>query len=109
MKTKKSDKAAKKYELALVVKPLLPSDVTQKVIEPLFATIKELGGEASLLKDGEGKEYEIAKKHLAYQMDGHLEAYHVFIDLSLPSSSAKELERKLKFTQDVIRFLLINK
>ncbi|MBL8014806.1 MAG: 30S ribosomal protein S6 [Candidatus Doudnabacteria bacterium] len=98
----------KSYELALLVKPLLPFDVQQKVISPLTEFVKKSGGAMTPVKDDAGKDIELAKKHLAYPIKKHEEGYYGFYSLQLPANKAKELERQLKFNTDVLRFLLIS-
>lgn len=89
-----------KYELALVVKPLLPEDVQTKVIAEVTKAVTKLGGTLS--------EKEVwGKKHLAYPIKGHQEAYYAFYALELPTGKADALNRALKLMSDVLRFLTV--
>lgn len=96
------------YEVALLVKPLLPFDVMQKVVTPLIESAQKLGGKMELLKDETGKEIEVAKKHLAYPIQKHEEGYYGFFSLQLEAAKLKDLEKQLKFNNDVIRFLILS-
>lgn len=98
---------AEKYELAILVKPLLPQDVQQKVIDPLTETVKKFGGTMIALKDESGKEIEVTKKHLAYAIQNHEEGYYGFYELNVLPNQVKDLEKQLKFNADVLRYLII--
>lgn len=98
----------RRYELALVLKPLLPEDVTSKVVEPLKGKVDELNGSSEVKEDW-------GKLHLAYPIrsgksgDTFEEGYYIFLDVELPVANTKELEKQLKIMQrgDLLRYLLI--
>ncbi|MCA9379057.1 30S ribosomal protein S6 [Candidatus Dojkabacteria bacterium] len=95
------------YEIPLLIKPVLPADVEQKVIEPTKKLVKKLGGELSIQVDKDGKELEVSKRHLAYPIDGIEEGYYAFLKLVLDAAKLPELEKSRKFNQDVLRYLVI--
>lgn len=49
------------------------------------------------------------KRKLAYEINGHTEGYYAVIDFRAPSSVTAELERIMKITDAVIRYLVIRK
>lgn len=95
------------YEVPVLVKPILPADVEQKVVESAKKAAKKLGGELTIQVDKDGKELEISKRHLAYAIDGIEEGYYVFFKLVLAAKDLPEFEKSLKFNPDVIRYLVI--
>lgn len=97
----------KGYELALLIKPLLPFDVQQKVVAPITDYVNKAGGTIQPVKDSTGKEIELTKKHLAYPIRRHEEGYYGFFNLKISAADCKELEKQLKFNNDILRFLVI--
>jgi small subunit ribosomal protein S6 len=88
------------YELALLVKPLLPEDIKNKVVKEIETTVTKLEGKMSLKEDW-------GKRHLAYPIKGHQEGHYLFYKVELDGKSAKQVQDSLKLIKDVLRFLLI--
>lgn len=89
------------YELALVVKPLLPDDVKTKVTSELEKLVEKLEGKISVKE-------EWGKRHLAYPIKGHEEGYYVFFKVELSSDKTQQFQAQLRQVKDVLRFLLIS-
>lgn len=92
----------KKYELAVVIKPLLPEDIKQKVVAKIEAAAAELEGKISAKH-----EEQWGKKHLAYRMKKNEEAFYAFFSLELAASNLKQFQRELSLFNDILRFLVI--
>jgi small subunit ribosomal protein S6 len=88
------------YEVALLLKPLLPDDIKNRVVGAIQKLTSSLGGEL------ETKEV-WGKKHLAYSIKGHEEGYYIFFKLELAPAQVKEFSRSLRLMSDVLRFLVI--
>lgn len=89
-----------KYELAVLVKPLLPEDVREKVMPAVNETIVKLGGNSKLGQDW-------GKKHLAYPIKGHEEGYYFFLEVDIDPINVTRLERELKLMRDLLRVMII--
>jgi small subunit ribosomal protein S6 len=89
----------KKYELMIILKPLLPEDIRaglQKKLEKLVVK-----GEGKIIAtDAWGK------RHLAFPIKKHDEGYYIVYKLSMKQAYAQEFQRELKLTSDILRFLL---
>ncbi|MBN1331730.1 30S ribosomal protein S6 [Candidatus Dojkabacteria bacterium] len=89
-----------KYELMVIIKPLLPEDIKSKVL----ARIEKL----IVKSKGEIKETDIwGKRHLAYPIKKHEEGYYVVLDIEMPQVNVKEFENELKLQSDILRHVLI--
>lgn len=96
-----------KYEVPVLIKAVLPYDINEKVVQPLIDAVKKLGGKMEIKKDNTGNPMEIAKKHLAYNIDGHEEGYYAFFDLEIDNSKIAQLEKQLRSKTDILRYLII--
>lgn len=99
------------YELPVLMKPLLPEDIKQKVITGIKDLAEKLGGTLEIKKDKEGNELIWGKRHLAYPIivngSKHEEGYYVFFKLELPAAKVAEFRRGLTLMNDILRFLVI--
>lgn len=88
-----------KYELMIILKPLLPEDIRagiQKKIE-------------KLVTKGKGKITATdpwGKRHLAYPIKKHDEGYYIVYKLTMDPGFTPEFQRELKLMSDVLRSLL---
>jgi len=91
-----------KYELMVIVKPLLPENVRIGVESKIIETLEK----------GEGKVEKTdvwGKKHLAYPINKINEGYFIVYEFETNPSEIKPIEKSLKSNKEIIRFLLINK
>ncbi|MCA9385947.1 30S ribosomal protein S6 [Candidatus Dojkabacteria bacterium] len=89
-----------KYELMVILKPLLPEDVKSKLITDVEDLVKGLGGKV-------GASDVWGKRHLAYPINSHEEGYYIVYNIELPGDKAQEFDRKLKLTDGVLRSLRV--
>jgi len=89
-----------KYEVPVLMKPLLPDDIKEKVVANLEKLAKSLGGKLDT-------KLVWGKKHLAYAIEKHQEGYYVFFTLELPGDKVSEFNAKVKLMNDVLRFMVI--
>lgn len=88
------------YEFMAALKPLLPEDVREKTVN----VIKKLISDA----DGKFLEEDIwGKKHMAYDIKGHDEAYYIVYRVELPTSALPELHKQLNLIGDLLRFIFV--
>lgn len=89
------------YEVMFIMDPTLETEDTDKIIDRLTQTVADHGGAVTNI-DRWGK------RRLAYEIAGHRDGnYTVMTFQSLPQSGG-ELERVLRITDGVIRYLLVN-
>ena len=89
-----------KYELMIIIKPLLPEDIKSKVLKNLEDFINKNSGKI-ISTDIWGK------RHLAYKIKGHEEGYYVVLKLDISKKKVKDFESYLKLQNDILRYLLI--
>ena len=85
--------------MMVIMKPLLPDDIRNKVHKSITDLVEGFGGKVVDV-DVWGKRY------LAYKIKQHSEGYYVVYLFTLPKEHVAELERKLKLNSEVIRHLI---
>ena len=89
----------RRYELMLVLRPDLPDDKTQAVLDRTTRTILGSGGQIVKVAPW-------GRRRLAYPIDRHREgSYHILL-FEAPAESIAELERGLLITEEVLRHLI---
>jgi small subunit ribosomal protein S6 len=104
MLTNIADKASEKsraYELMVILKPLLPEDVRNKLLAGMTDVITKLDGKIEL-KDSWGK------RHMAYKIKGHEEGYYIVYKVELPAGAAFKVQQEMKLMSDILRFVLLD-
>lgn len=88
------------YESLFIINPALDDMEVKKVVDKVEGLIKKEGGEI-LKVDNWGK------KKLAYEVKRQKKGYYILINIRVKASTISELERSLKLTDPVIKFLII--
>ena len=88
-----------KYELMIILKPLLPEEIRKSVQEKIEKLVKKAKGNL-LSQDLWGK------RHLAYPIKKTEEGYYIVYKLELEPEFSDEFQHGLKLTNDILRFLL---
>ena len=89
----------RRYELMLVVRPDVPDDKSQAVIDKVTRQITTAGGQIIKVAPW-------GRRRLAYPIDRHREgSYHIIL-FQAPSDAIAELEHALLITEEVIRHLI---
>jgi small subunit ribosomal protein S6 len=89
----------RRYELMLVLRPDLPDDRTQAVIDRTTRAIAGSGGQIVKVAPW-------GRRRLAYPIDRHREgSYHIIL-FEAPSEAIAELERGLLITEELLRHLI---
>src|SRR2546427_11842764 len=90
----------RRYELMLVIRPDVPDDRSQAVIDRTTRQITSSGGQ--ILKVAPW-----GRRRLAYPIDRHREgAYHIVV-FEAPTTAIAELERGILITEEVLRHLVV--
>lgn len=90
-----------KYELMVIVKPMLPENVRMGVESKIIETLESSDGKV-LKTDVWGK------RHLAYKIKKQSEGYYIVYEFEASPDSIKNIEKALKLNKEVLRYLLVN-
>jgi len=90
-----------KYELALLIKPLLPEDIKNRVMKDITAEVEKFDGKMELKLDW-------GKRHLAYEVKGQNEGVYMFYTLEMTPANLLTLSNILKLNKDLLRFLVVS-
>ena len=88
------------YELAFIIKPAIEGDDVTAVIDQVSGFVGAINGEVTSV-DVWGR------KRLAYPINNHREGTYVLLNTKMPPASLVDLERELKLSEDIIRYLLV--
>jgi small subunit ribosomal protein S6 len=88
------------YEELFIIKPDATEEEVDQVIEQLTGVITSAGGAVD-------KVDKWGKRRLAYRVEKQREGYYVLIQFSSGPQTVKELERRLRVTDAVIKFLTV--
>ena len=89
----------RRYELMLIVRPDLPDDKAQAVIDRTTRQIVTSGGQIVKVAPW-------GRRRLAYQIDRFREgSYHIVL-FEAPGEALDDLERTLQITEEVLRHLV---
>ena len=90
------------YELLYILNNELSDEAKGAVVEKLNAVVTDNGGTI----DGIDK---WGTRKLAYPIDYKTEGYYVLVNFIAPATLPDELERVMRITDAVIRFLIVKK
>ena len=90
------------YELMYLVQPTADEERLTAVSDRLQQTIGTLGGKIEKVAPP-------MRRRLAYEIAHHREGQYGVIEFSLPPESARELERTIKLTEDILRHLVLRR
>ena len=91
------------YEVIFILRPDLPDEEIEQLIEQVKTTITSGGGTIDKVDPW-------GKRRLAYRVQKNSEGYYVLIQYSLEIANAgvaKEVERRLRVSDPVIKFLTV--
>lgn len=89
------------YEVMFILDPALEDDKKETVIE----TVKEI-----ITTEGEVGNVDVwGMRKLAYPIQKKNEGYYVVIEFKAQPTLPKELDRRLKISDNVMRHLIVNK
>ncbi len=88
-----------KYELVCIVHPDLDENAFKGVLEKVSNWVTESGGTVDKL-DVWGR------RRMAYSIRKQREGQYAVMNISMPSSVAAELERNLRFQENILRSMI---
>ena len=93
------EETMRKYELTVLIRPDLESDI-EAPINKVRDIVKKEGGEIK-------KEDNWGKKKLAYKIRKEDFAIYVYMDIILPADAPLKIRNTLNITEEVLRYLLV--
>ena len=87
------------YEVALIAHPELNEEALAGLIERVKGWITASGGVV-------GEIDQMGRRRLAYAIRRQSEGQYVFVPAQLPPDAARELERNLRLTEPILRFMI---
>jgi len=90
------------YEMVFILHPELDEEKLAASVEKVTNLINNNGGEVAKL-DSWGK------KRLAYEIKDLHEGFYYLVEFRGTPDTAKELDRVLKITEEILRFMIIRK
>ena len=94
------DKQLHNYELVLIISPEVVDEALDTMVENISKFITEKGGVVSNVEQW-------GKRKLAYPIGRFMEGNYVLTQFTLKPELGKELEAKLRISEEIIRHLLI--
>jgi ribosomal protein S6 len=88
------------YEELFIVRPDASEDEINALLEQLKPTITNAGGTID-------KEERWGVRKLAYRIDKRTEGYYILLQFTAPPQAVKELERRLRVADLVMKFLTV--
>ncbi|AFQ46434.1 MULTISPECIES: 30S ribosomal protein S6 [Desulfosporosinus] len=92
----------KAYELLYIIRPDLDEEATTALVDRLAGLVASNGG-ANLTVEKWGK------RRLAYEIDDYKEGQYILMNFEGEGRTSQEIERVMKISDDVIRFLTVRK
>lgn len=91
----------KQYEVMFIIDSALEDEKKNEVVE----MVKEI-----ISADGEVENVDVwGNKKLAYPIQKKNDGYYVVVTFKAQKDLPKELERRLRISDDVLRYLIVNK
>lgn len=90
---------ANKYEMIVILNPSIGEEALNALTEAVKAKVEEGATIDSMDVMG--------NKKLAYEINDQKEGYYLNFNFSAESTFPKEIERKLKITENVMRYLVV--
>lgn len=88
------------YESIFIINPNISDEETNFVIKKMQDVVTKQGGEILKFEDW-------GKKKLAYEVRKHKRGHYVFFQIKGEPAAVQELERNLKLTDAVIKYLTV--
>jgi small subunit ribosomal protein S6 len=88
------------YEIMFIVRPDVEEADLDKLIEGFSANIVTGGGEVKSVE-------KMGRRRLAYTVRKFNDGFYVLLNVALPGSQISEIERRLRVTEPVIKFITV--
>lgn len=92
----------REYELMFLVRPDIEDERIPSAIQKVQQFVTSLGGEVKDVSQGPPW----GRRRLAYPIGNFQEAYYAVMRLNLEPQKTSDLERDLKLSEEIVRYLL---
>lgn len=92
----------KAYEILYVIRPDLDEEATTALIDRFSELVTNNGGDKVTVEKW-------GKRRLAYEIKDYKEGQYVLMNFEGEAHTSREIERVMKISDDVIRFLTVRK
>lgn len=89
-----------KYEIMLIVKTGMEADAASKLVNSYKKVITDGKGEVTNFK-------EMGQRKLAYPINKEINGYYFVMNFGAEAETIKELDRRLKIDENIIRHMII--
>jgi small subunit ribosomal protein S6 len=90
----------RKYEMMFIVRPDTTEEDLDKLVAQMEGVVSGAGGQIE-------KSEKMGRRRLAYRVGGFQDGHYVLFTLEGSGDTVKELERRLRVTDPVIKFLSV--
>jgi small subunit ribosomal protein S6 len=90
----------RKYDIGFIINPEANEDETKKIVDSILDIIKKSDGIVENVD-------EWGRKKLAYPIEKHNEGIYVFMNAEMKGSVFFDIERRLKLSEKVMRFVIV--
>ncbi|MDD3393664.1 MAG: 30S ribosomal protein S6 [Clostridia bacterium] len=91
-----------KYELAMILSPVLDEEGRVEEVAKIQATLERFGAKIEKVDDW-------GKRKLAYEIKKVNEGFYSFTAFEAPADAPAEIEARLRIMESVLRYLIIRK
>ena len=92
----------KAYELLYIIRPDLDEEATTALVDRLSGLVASNGGDNLTVEKW-------GKRRLAYEIQDYKEGQYIRMNFEGEGRTSQEIERVMKISDDVIRFLTVRK
>jgi len=89
------------YELLFIIANALDDEKKEATVETVKTIITDGNGEVT-------REEIMGTRKLAYPIEKKMEGYYVLVEFKGPADLPKELDRRLRISDDVVRHIIVN-
>jgi small subunit ribosomal protein S6 len=90
------------YELVFIVQPEMEEEPRNALVDKITQTISDLKGTVQKVDPW-------GKRRLAYPIKNYREGFYVLVQMDMPPSAVRPLERAVKLMEDIIRYLIVRR
>jgi small subunit ribosomal protein S6 len=91
-----------KYELVFIVQPVIEEEPLNALVERMGKAISDLTGQVAQVNNW-------GRRRLAYPIRKHREGLYYLIEMDMPATAIRNLEKSIKMMEDVMRYLIVRK
>ncbi len=90
------------YEVVFIVQPEMEEEPRDALVNKVTQTISDLKGTVQKVDPW-------GKRRLAYPIKSYREGFYVLVQMDMPQSAVRPLERAIKLMEPIIRYLIVRR